>query len=253
MCSSTLMSMNPVSMNNPASMHAVELIPSLLESDPVSLQKRMQTIRVLREAEKIRRVQVDVVDSAFTHTKSNQLPIREVCVFLAKEGLSMDLHDMSPITQEARNDWIAEFDRAQQLHAAQELNMRLFLHQSVVHDVHTELVVFKRSFTVVSECWLVLGFNESIRADLVGIDGIMVMGVEPGASGRPFQSQALDQLQEVRRRYPTLPCMIDGGVSVETIALIVQAGATSCAVGSALESNADPIEAFNALVAAAAV
>ncbi|WP_150538597.1 ribulose-phosphate 3-epimerase [Actinobacillus vicugnae] len=75
------------------------------------------------------------------------------------------------------------------------------------------------------------------------VDMILLMGVNPGFGGQKFIPATLEKLQEARRRidksgYP-IRLEIDGGVKIENIAEIAQAGADTFVAGSAIFDQPD--------------
>jgi ribulose-phosphate 3-epimerase len=68
------------------------------------------------------------------------------------------------------------------------------------------------------------------------VDLILVMSVNPGFGGQAFISAALDKLREVRALVGARPIdiEIDGGITAENAARVVQAGANVLVAGSAV-------------------
>lgn len=73
---------------------------------------------------------------------------------------------------------------------------------------------------------------EDIKNHLVNVDGVMLMGVFPGASGQAFISETIERVRALRDFDPNIDIEIDGGVSDKTAKALVEAGATILAVGS---------------------
>jgi pentose-5-phosphate-3-epimerase len=48
-------------------------------------------------------------------------------------------------------------------------------------------------------------------------DGIIVMSVVPGESGRPFNENALENLAETRAKNPTAHIILDGGINADIL------------------------------------
>lgn len=79
------------------------------------------------------------------------------------------------------------------------------------------------------------------------LDVILVMSVNPGFGGQAFISQALDKLAAVRQRIndwtarggQPIALEIDGGVKVDNIGRIAQAGADTFVAGSAIFGQPD--------------
>ncbi|MHA7880660.1 MAG: ribulose-phosphate 3-epimerase [Saccharospirillum sp.] len=74
------------------------------------------------------------------------------------------------------------------------------------------------------------------------VDQILIMSVNPGFGGQSFIPSALDKLREARRRIDAIGrdirLEVDGGVKVDNIKAIAEAGADTFVAGSAI-FNAD--------------
>lgn len=75
------------------------------------------------------------------------------------------------------------------------------------------------------------------------VDMILLMSVNPGFGGQSFIPATLDKLREVRKRIDatgrTIRLEIDGGVKVENIREIAEAGADMFVAGSAIFGQPD--------------
>ncbi len=75
------------------------------------------------------------------------------------------------------------------------------------------------------------------------VDMILIMSVNPGFGGQSFIPAALDKLREARRRIEAsgrdIRLEIDGGVKVDNIREIADAGADTFVAGSAIFDSAD--------------
>src|SRR5262249_30080455 len=76
----------------------------------------------------------------------------------------------------------------------------------------------------------------SIEHILGMVDLVLVMSVNPGFGGQAFIPTALDKLREVRALVGARPIdiEIDGGITAENAARVVQAGANVLVAGSAV-------------------
>jgi len=99
---------------------------------------------------------------------------------------------------------------------------------------------------------VVIAVNPSTPVDEIArlpIDALMVMGVEPGASGQAFLGEPiLSKMRRARALFPNLTLTIDGGVSEATISDISQTGASRCVASSALWKAEKPAEAYKELL-----
>ena len=75
------------------------------------------------------------------------------------------------------------------------------------------------------------------------IDMILLMGVNPGFGGQKFIQSTLNKLREVRHRIDasgrSIRLEVDGGVKIENIAEIAEAGADTFVAGSAIFDQPD--------------
>jgi ribulose-phosphate 3-epimerase len=79
-------------------------------------------------------------------------------------------------------------------------------------------------------------------------DFVQVMGIEHiGKQGEPLAQKAIYLLERLRHRYSTMPLQIDGGVKLEHVKRLVEAGATRLVSGSAIMGAEDPQAAYQAL------
>ena len=88
------------------------------------------------------------------------------------------------------------------------------------------------------------------------IDMILIMSVNPGFGGQSFIPSALDKLKEARRRIDEsgrdIRLEIDGGVKVDNIRSIADAGADTFVAGSAIFDSPDYSAAIAAMRSALA-
>src|SRR5690606_31461016 len=88
--------------------------------------------------------------------------------------------------------------------------------------------------------------GDSLYEIMDEFDQILVMTVEPGFGGQGFLSSTMPKLralvEEARRRNSTVWFQVDGGISLDTIALAAEAGADTFVAGSAV-FGAENIEA----------
>jgi len=78
---------------------------------------------------------------------------------------------------------------------------------------------------------------EMIEPFLEEVDFILVMTVETGASGREFESGAVETIKTIHRNLPDLPIAVDGGMTPETAKIVMEAGATRIVSTSYLFKN----------------
>jgi ribulose-phosphate 3-epimerase len=83
------------------------------------------------------------------------------------------------------------------------------------------------------------------------VDMILIMSVEPGFGGQSFMPSALDKLREAREMIDAsgydIDLEVDGGVNLNNVASIIEAGANVIVAGSAVFRAPDPSAAVKAL------
>ncbi len=97
-----------------------------------------------------------------------------------------------------------------------------------------------------------LGLLEEILPE---VDFVLVMSVNPGFSFQKFLPASLDKIRRLRRtldeRGLGARIQVDGGVTLENVRSIVQAGVEIVVAGAAAFAGGDPEKAARALVEAA--
>ena len=72
------------------------------------------------------------------------------------------------------------------------------------------------------------------------VDMVLVMSVEPGACGRPFDQRALEKIRELRTYSSKLDIEVDGGINNDNLPSVVDAGANLVVSGSHIFGAVDP-------------
>jgi len=92
---------------------------------------------------------------------------------------------------------------------------------------------------------IAIGINtdpQNLSPYLKYIDTIQCMGIEKiGFQGQDFDSRVLDQIKKVKNLFPDKNISVDGAVSLDNASSLVDAGANSLVVGSAIFQNPDPV------------
>ena len=89
------------------------------------------------------------------------------------------------------------------------------------------------------------GTEIELYSDLLSeIDMLLIMTVEPGFGGQKFMADMMDKVRRSKALIGDRPIWIqvDGGVSMETIAIAREAGADTFVAGSAVFNSPDPAE-----------
>ena len=85
---------------------------------------------------------------------------------------------------------------------------------------------------------------EAVFACLEDVDDVVVLAVEPGWAGQPFQPETLRKIEalrsEIDRRELDVELHVDGGVNHETAARCLQAGADVLVAATGIFGSGDP-------------
>ncbi len=94
---------------------------------------------------------------------------------------------------------------------------------------------------------------ETIFPYLDRVDLALVMSVEPGFGGQAFMPKAIERIRALRQRIGdrTITIEVDGGINLENVRDVVEAGATLIVAGSAIFKEHDRIVAMRTLIDAA--
>ncbi|MBU2102416.1 MAG: ribulose-phosphate 3-epimerase [Candidatus Omnitrophota bacterium] len=82
------------------------------------------------------------------------------------------------------------------------------------------------------------------------VASILFMSVIPGFYGAAFVPEVLDKIVRFKKIYPATPIGIDGGVKLDNVARIKEAGVDYLCVGSAILKAKDPVDAYKKFVEA---
>jgi ribulose-phosphate 3-epimerase len=92
---------------------------------------------------------------------------------------------------------------------------------------------------------------EQVEPFLDQIDMLLIMTVEPGFGGQSFMAQMMPKVRQAREAIDSLGrdiwLQVDGGISMETIAIAAKAGADAFVAGSAVYKAQSPGEMLQTL------
>ena len=87
------------------------------------------------------------------------------------------------------------------------------------------------------------GTDIDLYADFIAeVDMLLIMTVEPGFGGQKFMTEMMEKVSRAKQLIGDRPIwlQVDGGISMETIAIAYEAGADTFVVGSAVFNAPDP-------------
>ncbi|MEY4035306.1 MAG: hypothetical protein RLZZ311_483, partial [Actinomycetota bacterium] len=81
------------------------------------------------------------------------------------------------------------------------------------------------------------------------VDMFLIMTVEPGFGGQKFMDSMMEKVRKTRKMIGSRPIwlQVDGGISLDTIDIALEAGADTFVAGSAVFNAEDPAKMVMAL------
>ena len=213
----------------------VRINPSILSADFVNLEDEVARIQNADY------VHVDVMDNHFVPnlTFGQQMVSRLQDV----SRVPLDLHLMI----DDPDRWAPEF--------AETGAFSVTFHAEAALDA---VAVARRLRDIGSRAGLALKPGTAVEPylDLLAeFDQILVMTVEPGFGGQSFLESTMPKLERLSERVKQTGLdvwlQVDGGITEETIVRAAQAGADTFVAGSSVFGREDPVDAIEALRAAA--
>lgn len=210
----------------------IELIPSILVESHQEFERRLRLVD-----QKVKTVHVDILDgSIYPHLSWHDPQIVGDIVTPVEYEIHLMVENPLPIIRE----WKKHVPNLKRAIIQAEL------------DRPVGLVLEEIKQTLHLEAWSALSPETPVKDSITreaNLDGVMVMGVHPGASGQPILLDlTISKIHQLRGDFPTLPIACDGGVTAENAETLVKAGCTKLIASSAIFSAENPAEALDQLL-----
>lgn len=219
-----------------------QIIPALIISDKnlyndfEELKDKFERLRPFL-AEFDNWVQVDITDDEFVTSKTH-ISFEELTYFT--KSVNVEFHLMILRLKQSIDKWI-------------ELGpKRIIFHieASEPEDIKNIIVKCKQAQIEVGLALNPETPSSNIIPWLEDIDSVMFMGVHPGVSGQNLISDTATKIRLLRYNHPNIKIEVDGGVRVENIRQLKEAGADIFVVGSGLLAAPDVGQAIKDLKSA---
>ncbi|HEV7397790.1 MAG TPA: ribulose-phosphate 3-epimerase [Pyrinomonadaceae bacterium] len=212
---------------------SIEIAPSILSADFARLGEEIQAV----EKGGAGVLHVDVMDGHFVPNITIGLPVVKAIAKVTQ--LPIDAHLM--ITNPG--DYAAQF-------VAAGANM-VSVHVEADPHLHRTVMSIKSAGALAGAVINPATPVESLEEILNFVDYVLIMSVNPGFGGQKFISTALDKVRRLRamidQRGLPVRIEIDGGVDLDNIQRVVEAGAEIIVAGSAVFGRSDPTAAVRDL------
>jgi len=205
------------------------IAPSILAADMTQLGNEIRAA----EAAGADWIHVDVMDGRFVPNITMGQFVVEACRRVTQ--LPLDVHLMI----EKPEDHLETFAKAGASGLTVHVETCPHLHRTLQHikSLGCKAGVVLNPGTAVG----------ALEAVLPLADLVLVMSVNPGFGGQKFIPESLARIREIRKRLDALGSAawleVDGGVSVETIGQLKEAGATAFVAGTSVFRHPQGIEA----------
>ncbi len=212
----------------------IKLSPSILAADFTRLGEEIKIL----EKEKIPYIHIDVMDGHFVHNISMGIPVIES--IRKTTSLVLDVHLMISNPEE----YIEKFAKA----GADIINFHF-------EAVDNSKRIINQVRATGKKCGITINPEtpvEKLFGIIEYVDMVLIMSVYPGLGGQEFMVSSLDRIRKVydyiKKNNLNTDIEIDGGVGLENIRDILEAGVNVVVAGSAIFGAKDisaDIKKFN--------
>ena len=203
----------------------IRITPSILSADRENLAAEISKIATVSDL-----IHLDIMDNKFVpNTTWN---FQEAEAIIKSSSVGIDAHLMVANVDQIAIDYAVAGAQSVTVHSEATQNISKTLQGIRSHGARAGLAV--KPETDIEQY---LGF-----ADLV--DMFLIMTVEPGFGGQKFMSEMMEKVRRTRKAIGSRPIwlQVDGGVSLETIAIAREAGADTFVAGSAVFNSSEPAQ-----------
>ncbi len=197
-----------------------QIFPSLLSADSMSLGDEIEMLI----AEGIQTVHLDVMDNHYVPNLT------------FGPSIARDIRRRFPTLEIDTHLMVTPVDTLIDAFAKSGVN-RISIHPDAT--IHLD-----RSLSLIRAhgCQAGLVFNPTTSIDVLTwchhhLDFVLIMTVNPGFGGQVLLSNIIPKIKQIHDTYPALRLCVDGGITVDNIAQLANAGASEFVVGSGLFSE----------------
>jgi ribulose-phosphate 3-epimerase len=207
------------------------IIPAILEKDALGFHDRVTAVLSLPA---VKRVQVDFADGQFV--ENSTYPIDEF------ELLPPQIHWEAHLMVNRPYNFIDYHSKG--------FNTIIF-HYEAFPDDQLRQGVIANIKALGMEVGMAINPETSVevvRPFADSLDRITLLSVIPGKQGGQFIPESFNRIKQIREFFPHGILEVDGGIKIDTVKTLMEAGASDLAVGSGLFLADDVGERYQLLV-----
>ena len=207
--------------------------PSILTADFLHLEKEIEMLN-RSEADLIH---LDIMDGVFVPNLTFGFPVIRQIRSIARKPLDVHLMITNPDRylkeyRDAGADWLTvHYETCPHLHRTIQEIRELGMKPAVCVNPHTDV-----------------GLLEPVLSDL---NMVLVMTVNPGFGGQEFIEGSFQKIRKLREMIRTAGTgtliQVDGGITLENIGVLIDAGVDVFVVGNTVFSADDPLQVISDL------
>jgi ribulose-phosphate 3-epimerase len=201
----------------------IRITPSILSADRESIVSEIFKIAEVSDL-----IHLDIMDNRFVPNQTWNLA--EAQAIISASPTSIDAHLMVEDVDTLAIEYAIAGSGSVTIHAEAALDINKTLRGIRSHGARAGLAV--KPGTPIE------GYLE--YSDLV--DMFLIMTVEPGFGGQKFMAEMMEKVRLTRKFIGDRPIwlQVDGGISIDTIAVAREAGADTFVAGSAVFNSPEP-------------
>lgn len=203
----------------------IRITPSILNADFSKLDQEIESIAGVSDL-----IHLDVMDDVFVPNFT--FDFESASKIIANSSLGIDAHLMVANVDEIAIQY-AEIGCAS-----------VTIHSEATRDIPGTLRNIRKAGAR-SSLGIKPNTDISQYADLINdVDMFLIMTVEPGFGGQKFMENMMEKVRRTRKIIGDRPIwlQVDGGISMSTIQIALEAGADTFVVGSAVFNAPDPAQ-----------